>query len=144
MRRGRRMSNDELLRKIAELLESERGIAPADATVEGSVLATNDSRPASELDQLAKQLDDASIPYQVFGTFLGRQLCYYGHAGRPQPKDGSFMGPGIGAVVSVIDYGYGEEQGLLEAMGLDWDPTGHLRADEIFDAISQHWEGEGA
>lgn len=67
---------------------------------------------------------------------------YYGHAGAPVPKEGEFFGMGWGAVVSVISYGYGGEEGLLEANGLGWDANGRLTAQDVFEAIRQHWEDE--
>ena len=92
----------------------------------------------SELDRLAEMLDDAGIPYKK----SIRQICYYGHRDQPAQKEGVWQGMAYGAVLSVIVDGYDGKQGFLEAMGLRWNAEGHLKADEIFEAIKTHWENE--
>lgn len=96
----------------------------------------------SEMTKLIAMLDEAGIPYQAGPAMFGNQVCYYGAKGQPEAEPGTIRGRGVGAVVSVIDYGYGHEEGLLEAMGLDWDAQGHLHAEEIFEGIKKHWDAE--
>lgn len=102
-----------------------------------------------EMPKLIMMLQEENIPFEQFNMpFGGKQVCYYGKKGRPQPKEGTFQGPGVGAVCSVI-YGYGKEQGLLEISGLmtkeeyeEQQDTvlGHLTADNVFNRIKKHWE----
>ena len=93
-----------------------------------------------EIIKLLCMLLDAGIPCK----FTGFQVVYYGHAGPPKPKSGCIFGPGWGSVCSVISFGYGRDEGLLEAKGLLWDANGWLTASDIFPAIKEHWDREAA
>lgn len=104
-----------------------------------------------EMPKLIEMLKEANIPFESFSSpFSGKQVCYYGKEGRPEPKEGVINGPGIGAVCSVI-YGYGREKGLLEISGLMTDEEyekendsvlGYLTAENVFARIKKHWESE--
>lgn len=103
-----------------------------------------------EMPKLIEMLKEANIPFESFSTFSGKQVCYYGKEGRPEPGEGVINGPGVGAVCSVI-YGYGREKGLLEISGLMTDEEyekendsvlGYLTAENVFARIKKHWESE--
>lgn len=100
---------------------------------------------SDELMKLDKLLKAADIPFENFG----RQICYYGPEGRPKPKENVYTGVGWGAVCSVIAYGYGSSEGLLEISGLmteeEMDEVndtvlGNLTADNVFARIKAHYE----
>ena len=99
------------------------------------------------MPKLVKMLEEANIPFEFSGT----QVCYYGKKGRPKPKGGAIYGMGFEAICSVISYGYGSEDGLLEISGLMTDEEyeevndsvlGHLTAENVFAPIKKHWESE--
>ena len=104
-----------------------------------------------EMPKLIEMLKEANIPFESFSSpFSGKQVCYYGKGGRPEPEEGVFHGPGVGAVCSVI-YGYGRDEGLLEISGLMTDEEyekendsvlGYLTAENVFARIKKHWESE--
>lgn len=104
-----------------------------------------------EMPKLIEMLKEANIPFESFSSpFSGKQVCYYGKEGRPEPEEGVISGPGIGAICSVI-YGYGRDEGLLEISGLMTDEEyekegdsvlGYLTAENVFARIKKHWESE--
>lgn len=98
-----------------------------------------------ELCKLHMMLKDAGIPHK----YLGNQIVYYGLEDAPKPVPGMIYGAGIGSVCSVIDYGYGSDEGLLEIYGLlteeEYDETGDfvlgsLTAENVFERINKHLE----
>ena len=101
---------------------------------------------SSELKKLDDLLTEAGIPFENFG----RQICYYGPEGRPEPEEGIvWQGPGIGSICSVIADGYGSSEGLLEISGLMTEEEidrvhdtvlGHLTAEDVFARIKEHYE----
>lgn len=80
-----------------------------------------------EMSKLIKMLQEENIPFES----SGRQVCYYGKEGRPEPQSGVIYGMGYGSVCSVI-YGYGSEKGLLEISGLMTDEEYEKENDSVF------------
>lgn len=89
-----------------------------------------------EFDKLEHLLVDAGIPYEKQRNFGGKQIAY--------PRFGDDR------VCSVILHkgSYGREKGLLEIMGLLTDEeyecdsvAGYLTADDVFNRIKKHWDG---
>lgn len=105
-----------------------------------------ENNASDELEKLDDLLTEAGIPFENFGM----QICYYGPEGRPEPKSNNvWLGPGIGAVCSVIANGYGSSEGLLEISGLitreEMDRVhdtvlGHLTVEDVFARIRTHYE----
>ena len=117
--------------EIKEQRQSERAEAGTEMT--------------DQLYKLHEMLDDAGIPHK----YLGGQLVYYGPEGEPDRAPGAFYGAGVDSVCSVIDYGYGSDEGLLEISGLmteeEYEETGDsvlgwLTAENVFERIKKHFE----
>ena len=111
----------------------------------GGSSTKNNSAALEELRKLDIMLIKADIPHK----YWPRQICYYGKNEPPKSKPGEYVGPGWGAVCSVIADGYGCEEGLLEIKGLMTDEEcqrvhntvlGHLTAENIFARIKAHWD----
>lgn len=91
-----------------------------------------------QFDKLKELLDKAEIPYETTYLSLPRnyQIAYPSHTDR---------------VCSVVQgpSSYGGAEGYLEIMGLltesekeDDEVIGWLTADEVFERIQAHWEGQ--
>ena len=82
--------------------------------------------------KLINLLISAKLPFEVVELYGAPQVCY------PSKEK---------CVCDAVCHSgsYGHEQGLLEIMGLNTDPTddveGWLTAEEVFKRISQHYQG---
>lgn len=97
-----------------------------------------------EILKLYDMLTDSRIPFTLRRNFDGWQILYPAVLAFPEEKDN--------VLCSVIEhYGsYGQEQDLLEIMGLltpeekeDDSVLGYQTASQVFERIKQHWEQNG-